>query len=171
MTVYVTGFGAFPGVPINPTEALALALNGRQIGDADIVGEVLPVSYRRGPDQAIARARELDAKLVIGLGVATKRSRVCVERQAVCVEEGKPDIDDQTITGLVGPATVAATAAVSTLAAALGAQVSHNAGRYVCNAWLYRVSQALDVPVAFVHVPATGLSAELLLSALSRIVP
>jgi pyrrolidone-carboxylate peptidase len=132
---------------------------------------VLPVSWRRGPDLAIARARELDAALVVGLGVAVSRAAVCVERVGVRVERGMPDVDGRTDPLLDGPPEVRATLDTERLATALGATLSDDAGRYVCNAWIYRVTQALDgVPVGFVHVPSAGLAPQALLDALGALV-
>ena len=167
MKVLVTGFGAFPGVPENPTAALARAVDGARVGPATVIGRVLPVSYARGPDAAIAAARDERVSLVIGLGVATQRPGVCVERRGLRVAEGRPDVDGATACGLEGPDEVPSTVDVERLARALGATVSDDAGGYVCNAWLYRVAHALQVPVAFVHVPAAGLPAERLLAAVA----
>lgn len=164
MSVLVTGFGAFPGVADNPTAAIARAVDGQRIGDVPVVGRVLPVSFVRGPDAAIELAREVGAQLVVGLGVAVRRSSVCVERRGVRVDNANvPDVDGAHACMLSGPTEVAASLDVVRLADALGAQISDDAGTYVCNAWLYRVSQALDVPVGFVHVPPHGIgSSELL---------
>lgn len=161
--VLVTGFGAFPGVPINPTEALARRLDGQQIAGHPIVGRVLPVSFQRGPDEAIRLARAHDVALVLGLGVATPRGEVCVESRGVRIARSRRDVDghDRPLpdTLLVeGPEIVAASVDVDCLATALEATVSDDAGRYVCNAWLYRVAHALDVPVGFVHVPTAGVA-------------
>lgn len=166
MKVLVTGFGPFPGVDDNPTAALARAVDGVRLGDAELVGRVLPVAWRRGPEEAIRLARELDAGLVLGLGVAANRDRVCVEVVGVRVDSGRPDVDGATEPGLDGPDRVRSTIEVGRLAAALGAVLSDDAGGYVCNAWLYRVASALTVPVGFVHVPAAGLPPDLLLDGL-----
>ncbi len=164
-TVLVTGFGAFPGVPRNPTAELAAALDGVRVAGHTIVGRVLPVSFQRGPDEAIALAVEHYASLVVGLGVATRRSVVCVESRGIRVAHDRLDVDG---TGIClpeplradGPPIVEATLDVQALAGALDARVSDDAGRYVCNAWLYRVAHALSVPVGFVHVPPAGLAPE-----------
>ncbi len=169
MSVLVTGFGSFPGVASNPTEALARAVDGARVHGVPVVGRVLPVSFRRGPDEAIAWARAVDARLVVGLGVAVSRAEVCVERVGVRVLEGRPDADGETACLLDGPERVVATLDTARLAAALGATLSDDAGRYVCNAWLYRVTAALPVPVGFVHVPPAGLAPARLLAGLEAL--
>lgn len=163
----VTGFGPFPGVEDNPTAALARAVDGQRIGEVELVGRVLRVSWAEGPDTAIAFARELEAEWVVGLGVATARHRVEVETIAVCEWRDRPDVDGICDGGLSGPPVVHATLDTAALASALDARLSDDAGRYVCNAWLYRVCHALEVPVGFVHVPSAGLSVERLLRGLA----
>lgn len=160
MNVLVTGFGPFPGMSDNPTARLVRALDGLQIGRATVIGRVLPVSYRRGPEQAVRLARDHRAVLVVGTGVAASRANVCVERLAVRVAVGRPDVDGAVDTGLSGADEVHASLDTAALARALGAVASDDAGRYVCNAWLHHVASALDVPVGFVHVPAAGIPVE-----------
>lgn len=166
MSLLVTGFGPFPGVADNPTTPIAQALDGAQVLDQRIVGLVLPVSYTRAPALTIETARAMRARCVVGLGVATGRAGVEVERVARRVAHGLPDVDGCCDPGTLGPDRVTATCDVVGLAAALGARVSDDAGGYVCNAWLYQVTQALTVPVGFVHVPSAGMDAELLRRAL-----
>jgi len=166
--ILITGFGSFPGVAVNPTEALARALDGVRFDDHEIRAAVIPVSYDRGPAEAIQLARNFGAELVIGFGVAASRSGVCVERRAVFVDEGNPDNDGECRAMTPGPEEVLSTLDVGGLAAALGASISEDAGRYVCNAWLYKVTDALDIPVGFVHVPAAGVAPDDVVDALRR---
>lgn len=139
MKILVTGFGSFPGVERNPTEALALALDGLVLGSVAVTSLVLPVSYRRGPAAAVAAALERGADLVVGFGVS-RRAQIEVERRALLVREGRPDIDGETATGLDGPDEIFATLDAARLAELLSAGLSDDAGRYVCNAWLYEVT-------------------------------
>lgn len=169
MNVLVTGFGSFPGVEDNPTAALATALDGQRAGAASIIGRVLPVSYRRGPAEAVRLALEHDVVMVLGFGVANSREQVEVECRAVRVSSGLPDVDGKTDTGLTGPNEVFATIDLEKLAEALYARPSSDAGEYVCNAWLYTVASALSVPVGFVHVPAAGLPPERARAAITRL--
>jgi len=169
MNVLVTGFGPFPNVPDNPSGALALAVDGAVIRGHWVHGIEIPTSYDRGPSAAIAAARRLDARLVVGLGVATTRTGVCVERCAHRVEAAGADVDGVCTPGLLGPEMITATLDCDRLVEALGGRLSDDAGRYVCNAWLYAVSSALDVPVGFVHVPPVGLERAVLLRGLAAL--
>lgn len=160
--VLVTGFGPFHSVSDNPAARLARAVHDPD-ADPPIHGLVIPVSYQRGPDEAVQAARRLGVGLVIGVGVATGRDQVCVERVGrLLLDPGAPDVDqvhrDRVEDAADAPELVRASLPVEAFAAAMGAQVSEDAGRYVCNAWLYRVARALpDLPVGFVHVPAEGM--------------
>ncbi|MEQ1506287.1 MAG: hypothetical protein ABMB14_28910 [Myxococcota bacterium] len=169
----VTGFGPFPGVPYNPTTSLAIAIDGLELDGLRFVGRVIPVTWQSGPDAAIAHAGAVGADAVVGTGVAP-RPVLCVERVAVRVEVGRPDA-----AGATGPdrdardrdalpLAVYATLDPVRLADALGATLSDDAGRYVCNQWLYRVAAALPVPVGFVHVTPRGLPSEQLAAAIAR---
>jgi pyroglutamyl-peptidase len=169
--ILVTGFGPFPGVELNPTAGVVRAIHGRRLAGHTVVGRVLPVAWRRGPAETIAVARRSGAALVVGLGVATRRDRVEVERQAVRMVDRLPDADGSDSLGLEGPECVAATLDVDQLARALAAGTSSDAGRYVCNAWLYQVTLGLDVPVGFVHVPRAGIAVDRLLRGLTAIAP
>lgn len=167
--ILVTGFGPFPGVPHNPTAAVARTLDGREVAGRRVVGRVLPVSFARAPALTVRLARELGAELVLGLGVATQRAGLEVECVARRVCGDNVDVDG--LTGeLAGPEQVPATLDVERLAEALGARLSSDAGQYVCNAWLYEVAGALDVPVGFLHVPPAGVDPEALLAGLEALV-
>jgi len=165
----VTGFEAFLTVERNPTEALVRALDGREVLGVPIVGVVLPVTYAEGPAGAIAAARDVHARLVLGFGVARGRDQVYVEQIGRRTGGPTPDNAGCAVPDLgEGPFEVAATLDADALAADLGGRVSTDAGGYVCNAWAWSVPQALDVPAAFVHVPPSGVAPELVLAALTR---
>lgn len=166
--ILVTGFGAFLNVSDNPSARLARQVHGCFVADSIVVGQVLPVTYRGGPGQAVRLARALDARLVVGLGVARSRDGVEVERVGTRACQGTPDVEGLSCTDLgPGPDRVEATLDVERLASALGARVSENAGGYVCNAWAWRVPLELDVPAAFVHIPPEGLAADRLIQGLA----
>lgn len=169
MKILVTGFGPFGQVRDNPSAAIARAVDGARLGDHEILATVLPVSYARAPAETVSLAVEHGVSLVVGFGVAMERSTVCVERTAVHVARGRPDMDGSEMAMTDGPAVVTSSLDTVLFAEALGAEVSDDAGRYVCNAWLYKVTEALDCPVGFVHVPAQGLPTAALLDALRRL--
>ena len=107
--ILVTGFGPFRTVQENPSAALARALHGQRIGDERIVAHVLPVSFARGPQMAVAMARTLRPSLILGFGVSRRvRTEVeCIGRNHV---GSGPDVDGEAPPDLgPGPATLDAT--------------------------------------------------------------
>ncbi len=167
----VTGFGPFLDVTDNPSGRLAASVDGAEVNGWRVVGVVLPVSYSRGVTRTIATARAYRAGLVVGLGVDDSRDGVYVEQVSYAGGDGiLSDVD-----GVVrDPADGERRATVDPrrLADAIGAQLSDDPGRYVCNGWLYDVSGALpDVPVGFVHMPPSGLARQRLLDGLAALVP
>lgn len=178
--VLVTGFGPFLEVRDNPAARAARAVDGALIpwgaGEARVVGRIIPVSYARGPAATMGLARRWRAHAIVGLGVARGRAQIAVERLGRRAPlSDSADVDGVRLDDLEpgGPEIVAATGAVDALARALGALVSEDAGGYVCNAWLYRVTRAcerlaspLQPSVVFVHVPDQGVESERLIGAL-----
>jgi pyroglutamyl-peptidase len=161
--ILVTGFGPFGDVRENPSGALARAASGLRAGDRTLLGLELPVSYRRGIELTVRVARAIRPALVLGCGVAARRERAAVERTGRARVGVTPDVDGQRPSTLEasGPALAPSTLDVERLAACLGVDVSEDAGDYVCNGWLYRVSRLLSgVPVGFLHIPRAGLTPE-----------
>ena len=168
--VLVTGFGAFREVVDNPTAHIAHAVDGTVVNGAMVVGHVLPVTYAGGPALAVRLAKALDAQLVIGLGVAGKRTEISVERVGKRILGQVPDTSGQAPADMgSGPDEVPATVDPVQLAALLGASVSEDAGGYVCNAWAWRVPQDLAAPAIFVHVPPSGMDPAALIAAIAAL--
>jgi pyroglutamyl-peptidase len=170
--ILVTGFGPFKTVVDNPSAAVVRQISGARVAGRTVVGLELPVSFARAPGLVLDAARRLDVDLVVGFGVAMSRDRVCVERRAARPAGSRsPDVDGVSDYVVDGPDLALSTADTATLAAAMGAALSDDAGSYVCNAWLYEVSLGLpDVPVAFVHVPPAGIEASRVLDGLAALV-
>jgi pyroglutamyl-peptidase len=163
MKVLVAGFGPFGEVMDNPSARLALALDGAIVNGVCIIGREMPVSYQRSVQRCVEWAAEFDVGVVIGVGVAVSRERVTVERTGAHPQ----DILQADVDGGVtvkspqhAPSQVRATLDTEQLALHLDAVVGDDAGRYVCNAWLYQAVQQIDVPVGFLHIPPKGLDSE-----------
>lgn len=169
--VLVVGFGPFMDVTDNPAARLARAVDGAQVGPYTVVGRVMPVSYRRAPEDVAALIEALSPVMVIGIGVARGRAVPMVERFGH--RHASPnllDVDREALTDLEpgGPERVES-ALAGPLAAALELAISEDAGDYVCNAWIYRVCRATSLPTAFIHVPDAGLDPARLLRGLERL--
>ena len=170
----VVGFGSFGNIHDNPASRLAHALNGRLAGVRLCVGREVSVRYAEGPEETITLAEFHRPFAILGIGVAANRPHACVE--SVGIRYADASIPDQAGIGLSdlepgGPERVLATAPVDALAAALGIAVSVDAGRYVCNAWLYRMVRRLgaNLPITFLHIPLAGMEPDQLLHGLSHV--
>ncbi len=169
----VMGFGPFAAVQQNPAERLARAVHGATCRSGlRVEGAVMDVAWRRCWTQTRALVEAVQPQLLIGVGVAVGREQPALELRATnALAPDRADVDGATRDRVRadGPAVLLATATLSA-AERLGIARSEDAGRYVCNAWLY---QAVDeapqgLPVAFLHVPNTGLDPAVFLELISE---
>lgn len=165
-TVLLTGFEPFAGAASNSSWDAVERVAETWDGDADLVIELLPVTFA-GASRAM---RELIARhspdLVLAVGLADGRDAVTPERVAINVEDARiPDNDgDQPLDRAVdvgGPTAYFSGLPVKEIAAAIqdagiASRVSDTAGTYVCNSLMYSTMRAVagtDTVAGFVHVP------------------
>lgn len=177
-TLLLTYFGPFPGVPVNPTVALAegavRALNTAR-PDLRIVARELPVSYDGSSAALCAALQEVQPDALISLGVAVGRDVVSLEQVAINLDSaGIEDNDgDRRCDEPIVPdgreayfSSLPVRASYERLrAAGEPVEISYTAGTYVCNHVFYegqRISRelGLSIPAGFVHVPATCADGE-----------
>jgi pyroglutamyl-peptidase len=171
ITILVTGFGPFPGAPQNPSGPLALRVARRRrpaFANVTLVPHVFPTSYQaieREFPALIARHRP-DAVLMFGLASRTRHLRV-ETRAHNGISSIFPDAARRRPTAArLAPKALAwlpARAPCATLlhaarATGVAAALSHDAGRYLCNALYWRALEASAQNggprvAAFVHVP------------------
>lgn len=171
-TLLLTYFGPFPGVPVNPTVALAegavRALNTAR-PDLRVVARELPVSYDGSSAALRAALQEVQPDALISLGVAVGRDVVSLEQVAINLDSaGIEDNDgDRRCDEPIAPggqeayfSSLPVRASFERLrAAGEPVEISYTAGTYVCNHVFYegqRISRelGLSIPAGFVHVPA-----------------
>ena len=171
-TLLLTYFGPFPGVPVNPTVALAegavRALNTAR-PDLRVVARELPVSYDGSSAALRAALQDVQPDALISLGVAVGRDVVSLEQVAINLDSaGIEDNDgDQRCDEPIAPdgreayfSSLPVRASFERLrAAGEPVEISYTAGTYVCNHVFYegqRISRELGlrIPAGFVHVPA-----------------
>jgi pyroglutamyl-peptidase len=169
-TVLVVGFGPFPGAPRNPSAELVRALGRRRrpaLAGIRIATAVLPTSYAAVRDELPNLLEKHNPDAVLFFGLASRARFLRIERRAVNAVTGfYPDVTrtkSPTRSFMPGmPAELRVPADAVRLASAaratgIDARLSRDAGRYVCNAALYRTLRAArqDGPrlVAFVHIP------------------
>lgn len=172
--VLVMGFGPFLTITDNPAARLAREIDGMTRGDVALVGRVMPVSFERAVSETRAAVAEVAPVALIGIGVARMRSVITVEALGRNSADGKtPDVDGvcRLCLDADGPPQRSVTYPTASLASRIGAVVGYDAGRYVCNAWIYEMLQApcSRPPIGFIHIPPAGLQASLLADALAEI--
>lgn len=159
--VLLTGFGPFPGAPVNPTKAVidkaAAPDRARTL--------VLSTQYDAVPGALDAAARE-KPDVVVMTGLAAAADRVRIELLARNqIPPGRPDASGKAFDGRViepgGPETLEATADLPALFAALQRadieyEISRDAGGYVCNfAYFHALRRFGAARTVFVHLPLT----------------
>jgi pyroglutamyl-peptidase len=170
--VLVVGFGPFLDVVDNPASRLARAVDGHVEPGLRVVGRTIPVSWRRAPVETLAQLRETGATELVGVGVARGRSTVALERTArPWSDPALLDVDDEPPENAIAGARCRVVSDwAARLGEALGADVSDDAGRYLCNWWLYTMLSELPTfPLAFLHIPPDGMEPGRLLAGLSRV--
>ena len=145
VSLWLTGFDAFPGVPSNPTATIVRNLTMASIGTLQLKADVLPVVFEGTAARIAAGYCDHAPRLAVHLGVATRRRTISLERQACNqVSPGCPDAAGLSHPG--GPVNrsrpgrrrlrtaLPLAALVRRLrSAGFPARVSHDAGAYVCN--------------------------------------
>ena len=158
-TVLVTGFGPFNQWNRNPSGEIALAVNDTWIGDAHIIGIVLPVTF----DTSFHHLREAivtyNPVAVIALGLDGSAGSIEVERMAINLQH--PSLLCFSFVNESGPffhqTTLPADAIVAAVKSeGITAKQSWFAGLYVCNYVFFRLLEEVGqrgMPAGFIHVP------------------
>lgn len=163
----VTGFGAFPGAPRNPTIAILDHLrkdHARRLARLGIALDLQILPVRFGDVEGALAGALTGAKpdLILHLGLAGRRRHLSVELRACNRLTGlKPDAGRsrarQTTIEPHGPALRLARWPAPRLVQALcvhaPTRLSRDAGDYVCNQTLYLTLARFAGPAGFLHVP------------------
>ena len=169
-TILLTGFGPFPGVPVNVSGPLTEAIARRaatRFRSKRIVTAVLPTEWQTAPRRLAEFYRKETPALVLHFGVSERARDLVIETRALnrrgptpdaaaarpkssCIIAGGPDHLD---VGLPVESIVDRLRAMG-----IPASRSDDAGSYLCNTVLYhslRLAAAMAVPAAvgFVHIP------------------
>jgi pyroglutamyl-peptidase len=167
--VLVTGFGPFPGAPVNPTMRLVAGLARSRhsaLAGVRIVPHIFETSYAavdRDLPKLLERHRP-DIVLMFGLAAATPYLRV-EQRARNARSIRSPDVSGAKPKNPIiapGVSPRCGRAAFARLAKAarssgLAARLSLDAGDYLCNYSYWRALEAASRPgtlVQFIHVPA-----------------
>lgn len=162
MRILVTGFEPFGGDAENASAEVVARVAAHATGRHEVVTHILPVSFDRAPRELRSVIDEQHPDVVLCIGEAGGRAHITPETRGWNRMNARiPDNDgaapqDEPIDD--GPDTRRATLDVSTLveairAVGLPAELSDDPGLFVCNRIAHAVA-TLDVPGAFIHVPA-----------------
>ena len=170
-TVLITGFGPFPGVPVNATMRLVPELarvGARLLPDVRFASEILATEWAAAPQRLEPLLAEVEPDLVVHFGVSSRARGFEVEARARNACAATPDAAGALPQGVAVrdggaeylPASLPVQHIVTRLRLrGIPAYVSRDAGGYLCNAALYHsLGCARGAPgrrVGFVHVPAT----------------
>lgn len=169
ISVLVTGFGAFPGAPVNPTEELIGMLAGREdaFPGATLHLRVLPVEYGKVGGLLELFGRNINPDIAIHFGLAANARGFRLESTArnhssmlrADAGAGSP----QSALICKGPKSLRSTLPLGDIAQALKAKDlpvtrSAHAGAYLCN-HLFYLSRSNSIAgyrpcmAGFIHVP------------------
>ena len=166
--ILVTGFEPFGGHPANPSEEIAKAVDGRQVGGLAVRSAILPVHHVEAARAAAGLLAEHDPAAVLHVGLAAGRMRLALERVAVNVMDYEQDDNagycargEPCVPG--GPPAYFATLPQAPILEAWAREgipgyLSNTAGAYLCNQTLYATLHAVAVDrrralAGFMHVP------------------
>ena len=169
-TLLLTGFGPFPGVPVNASSALVAriaAVARPRLSTVTIATATLPTEWRRGPDRVRALIARLRPEIVIHFGVAEQARGFVIERvganACLAYADAAGVLPPLTVLDADGPLSRPVTLPVSAIVRALEARglpvaASDDAGSYLCNAVLYSslslaTERARPFIAGFVHIP------------------
>lgn len=167
MRLLLTGFEPFLDYEVNPTMLIVEALNGMRIGEYDIIGRILPVSFKEAQQAFVELVEDIEPDCILSLGVAVGRFHITPERVAINMRDSnEPDNDGHTPQGEPirdgAVASYFSTLPVQEIVDALKqagfpATVSNTAGTYVCNTIMYEglhYAVTHKIPSGFIHIPA-----------------
>ncbi|MEH7387422.1 pyroglutamyl-peptidase I [Bacillus sp. JJ1521] len=165
----LTGFEPFLEFPINPTEEVVNALNGKTIAGYEVVGKILPVDFEESAKQCLGHLDEYKPDFVISLGLAGGRNNITPERIAINCRDGAVDnrgvkLQDSPIEE-DGPDGYFSTLPIrkfvnAAMEKGFPAAISNTAGTYLCNNVMYSILHkinevSLPVRAGFIHIPAS----------------
>jgi pyroglutamyl-peptidase len=168
LTLLVTGFGPFPGAPFNPSSAIIAMLGGGAVRRFERLGvrlttACLPVVFADVPGALSALLAATAPDAVLHIGLAGRRKKLGVERQG---RNRLTQLFPDAARALPVSRHIAAQApefrrarlpaaqlARTLNAAGAPAEISRDAGAYVCNQTLY-LTLGESIPlVGFIHIP------------------
>lgn len=165
----LTGFEPFLHYTVNPTMKIVEELNGKVIGEYEVIGKIMTVDFKTSGQQLINLIQEIEPDVHISLGLAGGRYKITPERIAINIKDGDVDNEgnkpiDELIheTGEPGYlSTLPIRLMVNTLIEkGFPAEISNSAGTYLCNNVMYEglhyaKTTNRQMMSGFIHIPAS----------------
>lgn len=161
-TIVLTGFGPFGDHTENNSEHAVHRLDGLEVHGFKVRAVSLPVAFEQAVE-LLDEALEPEPAAVLSVGISSEDDGYQLELLARNLRDYRlPDAAGQVVTGqpveVDGPPQVVATLPVASIKqaltqAGLRAQLSDDAGAYLCNAIFYWVARRVS-PAGFLHVPS-----------------
>ncbi len=169
--ILMTGFGPFPGVPENASEWIVLRASRLPLPPRiALFTRIIPVTWANAREAVRKAAAETQPHAILHFGVSRRVTCFEVETRAFNFSGPKPDAEGAARPGqpleIHGERVLEATLAPARLLGALRrgsypAQLSRDAGRYLCNAlfyWSLRDAGVQGPLTAFIHLPVFDAS-------------
>ncbi|MGB6408848.1 MAG: pyroglutamyl-peptidase I [Planococcus donghaensis] len=165
----LTGFEPFLEYTVNPTMKVVEALDGKTIGNYQVVGKIMPVDFNSSGEFLLKFIEKENPDAVISLGLAAGRYKITPERIALNIKDGDADNEgnkpvDEPIRQ-EGEAAYMSTLPVRKmvdhlLTNGLPAEISNTAGAYLCNNVMYEglhfaKHKKPTLKTGFIHIPAS----------------
>jgi pyroglutamyl-peptidase len=167
-TVLLTGFEPFGGNAVNPSQLVAMRLDGAELGGCRVIGATLACEFDRSISQLKVLMEQHQPALIVCLGLAENRVGITPERVAINVDDARiPDNAgfQPAVRPVVQGGTIRywSTLPIQTIMTALldrgfPASISESAGTFVCNHVFYGLMHELArlpdaAPGGFIHIP------------------
>ena len=156
--VLITGFEPFGKWEINPSELVAENLNGSKIGNAKVIGIVLPVDYNESFKKLEKTIARYKPELIICLGLDGSAKAINVEMIALNLKRDGWKFE-RINEKLFYISTLPCNEIVNELRKeGIKAKISFFAGFYLCNFVFYNTMRyieenELDVKAGLIHIP------------------
>jgi len=156
--VLITGFEPFGKWEVNPSELVAENLNGSKIGNAKVIGIVLPVDYNESFKKLEKAIAKYKPDLIICLGLDGSARAINVEVVALNLKRDGWKFE-RINEKLFYTSTLPCKEIVNELRKEeIKARLSFFAGFYLCNFIFYNTMKyieenGLDIKAGFIHIP------------------
>jgi pyroglutamyl-peptidase len=166
--VLVTGFGPFSNFEVNPSELLAIELNGQKINEAEIIG--IPVfvnlsNFSESIDIVINAIEEHKPILIISIGLAASSKWIRIEKVGINLKREKINEEKLSFEKINTKGKWFYISSLNSIkivkelrANDIKSRVSLYAGLSLCNGLLYSTLEYIqqkcyNIDMGFVHIP------------------